>query len=598
MADNTASTTSYATSSTQRANPTTAPRSWLEFEHPEYTKLKNQWEYAMDHYTGDVLLTRKLEFYLRQRAQGESNQAYQERASLSDYTNHFAAIVDSTIGMAMSVEANANRVFGTDKEPGLGDPTDLATPIGKLYVRCDDEGNSYETVHRQLGMYFTVMHRSWGLVDAGPDDETRLRYLDPRMVTNWWINPATRLLEAVLLRESCDERPGIKTNPAQGAAETRYVLFELDGWTRWYTNKKGDALQVKGAAGKGTYHYESFDRTPVLPIYPCRLSLRRHVGWLLAKKCNAIYNAESARDHLIRVANFPRLNVFGPSEHFNKIEKDLAKGVNMLHNLPSQQGKGHDYIAPPTQNAEIATKVLERKVEELWITGFREYSQAAQQRTATEVRQDLAMGVGAFLQLFKSSMDEAENNALWRIAQREFPDQPAVWFLPRVQRSDDFNPMNPETIITNIVQRSWGTNIQKSVPLDADALYAAAKEVAQHMALPIDPYRLKAAVRVRMFQDQQQTGVTMPASVRAEYTVDCAIAQGRVVEGEMIEVEDTQGAKSKILKIDKLRQDALALAQQDDLRTSLEAQHSVFPAAEKQLAGIKSDHNQNGVVGA
>jgi len=596
MAD-TASSTSYATSSIQRANPTTAPRSWLEYEHPDYTRLKNQWEYAMDHYTGDILLTRKLEFYLKQRAQAESNQSYQERAALADYTNHFAAIVDSIVGMAMSVEANANRVFGTDKQPGLGDPTDLTTPIGKLYVRCDDEGNSYETVLRLLGMYFTVVHRSWGLVDAGPDDETRLRFLDPRMVTNWWVNPNTGLLEQVLLKEESDQRSDIRTNPAGKAASCRYVLFGLAGWTRWYTNKKGEPLQVKGAAGEGTYSYKSFDGTPVLPIYPCRLSLRRMVGWLLAKKGNAIYNAESARDHLIRVANFPRLNVWGPPEHFNKIEKDLAKGMNMLHNLPSQS-HAHDFIAPKPDNASVATDVLKRKVEEFWITAFREYSDAAQQRTATEVRQDLAMGVGAFLQLFKSAMDDAENNALWRIAQREFPDEPARWFVPRVRRSDDFNPMNPETIITNIVQRAWGTNIQKSVPLDADALYAAAKEVAQHMGLPIDSYRLKAAIRVRMFQDQQQTGVTMPADVRADYTVDCAIAQGRVSEGEQIQVEDQQGAKSKILKVDKLRQDALALAQQDDQRTALEAQHSVFPAAEKQMAGIKDDHNQNGVVGA
>lgn len=583
----------YATSNTQRTNPTTQPRSWLEYEHPQYSKLKNQWEYAMDHYEAQVLHTEKLEFYLRQRSQNESNQSYQERAALADYTNHFATLVDSIVGMAMAVEANANRVFGTDKQPSLGDSTDLNTPIGKLYQRCNNDGDSYETVHRILGTILTVQHRSWGLVDAGADDETQLRYLDPRCVTNWYVNPQTKLLESVLMKEESDIRADIKQDPKDKACAPRYVLFELTGWSRWRLTKKGDPVKE----GAGVYKYESFDRTPVLPIFPCRLPLRRMVGWYLAKKCNAIYNAESGRDHLIRTANFPRLNIWGPKEHFDKIEKDLAKGMNMLHNLPMQQHP-HDFIAPQTANATIATEVLKRKVEEFYITGFREYSDAAIQKTATEVRQDLATGVGAFLQLFKSAMDDAENNALWRIAQREFPDAPAKWFVPRVRRSDDFNPMNPETIITQLVNRAWGTQQAKSVPLDADALFAAAKEVALHQGLPLDAYKLKAAVRVRMFQEQMATGVTMPASMRADYAVDCAIAQGRVTQGEMVEVEDTGGQKTKLLAVEKIRADALALAQQDDQRTALEAQHSIFPAAEKQIAGIKDDHNNNGVVGA
>lgn len=584
----------------QNANPSqstqpTQPRSWLEYEHPEYAKLKNMWEYAMDHYSAEVLRTLKLQQYLRQKSQGESDQSFQERAALADYTNHFATLVDSIVGMAMAVEANANRIFGTDKNPSLGSPDDLTTPIGKLYQRCNADGDGYETVHRILGTTLTVQHRSWGLVDAGADDETQLRYLDPRCVTNWYIDPKTQLLSAVLMKEESDERPDIKADPNGKDAKanaTRYVLFELTGWSRWRATAKGTPQKV----GEGTYKYESFDRTPVLPIFPCRLPLRRMVGWLLAKKCNAIYNAESARDNLLRVANFPKLNIWGPPEHFDKIEADLVRGINLLHNIPEQK-EAHGFIAPETANAAVATDVLKRKVEEFYITGFREYSDAAIQKTATEVRQDLATGVGAFLQLFKSAMDDAENNALWRIAQREFPNEPAKWFVPRVRRSDDFNPMNPETIITQLVSRAWGTQQAKSVPLDADALFAAAKEVALHQGLPVDPYKMKAAVRVRMFQDQTQASITMPADMRADYAVDCAIAQGRVTQGEMVEVEDQNGGKTKLLKVDKLRQDALALAQQDDQRTALEAQHSIFPAAEAQKAGIKDDHNNNGVVG-
>jgi hypothetical protein len=152
----------------------------------------------------------------------------------------------------------------------------------------------------------------------------------------------------------------------------------------------------------------------------------------------------------------------------------------------------HGFIAPSAEPARIATDVLKRKIEEFYVSAFRAYEDSAREKTATEVRQDVSSGVGAFLQLLKAAIDDAENEAFWRIEQINYPERRELWFTSRVERSDTFLPIDVDSAIETLRKRYFGETAV--VPAGKAARISAAKQIAAWDGVVVDEKELEAMV--------------------------------------------------------------------------------------------------------
>ena len=528
--------------------------SWLTQVHPEYAALNGKWAYTRDHYEARVLDPDKIDTYLVKRNQGESREAWQERKDLADYTPHFSAVVDTLAGRLFHVEENAERVFNTDTGRGLGDPRKINTPIGRLWHDADRKGNGYPTLFRQLASQLIHSHRAWIMVDGGRSGNARIQILSPLQVTNW-MDEDGRVVEA-LVQESVDLRTSLRDQVAQARS---YVHITREGWTRYVLEKDETGELVAREKDAGFHRFEDPAGNPVLPIFPVELPLKRLVGYTLARKANAIFNQESQRDHLLRAAHFPKLNLVADDELFDALVEALKEGSNLLQNDP-ENGSTHTHTSPNAGPAKTLNAVLERKVSEFWRTAFREYSDSAQERTATEVRQDVASGVGAFLQLLKSAIDDAENQVLWRVSQIEFPQDRDLWFTARVQRPSDFLPPDLDVLLENKRKRYFGET--DPVPVGRSGLVQVVRQIAEHDGLDLDESEIAAAI------DTQQTAglldlletLPVPAQVRTEMVLRVIQSLNLISPEETVTLEDG----TEVSLLEQVRNAAASLAESRD----------------------------------
>jgi hypothetical protein len=509
------------------------PQTWLDYRNVEYDATLSQWIYARSHYLGTVAAAGEVTEYLVRRSVGESQGNYDERCKLADYTNHLGAVVDSIAGMLFSVEGGANRVLNDGDTKILGDFGDRSTVMGRLAVDADGMGNGYLSLWKTLAIDLLVMKKVWVLVEPNDGKTPRLRVFEPTSITNWFYDD--KGLAAVLLAEVADTRSSIKDQPS---TVDQYILFERDGWSRWRKDQSG-APSESGEPANGTYRFEDENGDLQLPIYPVELPIRRHIGWQLAKKANAMFNMESMRDNLLRVANSPKLNLFAGDTLFDKLIDGLAAGSNALQNDPASS-KAHDYIAPSAEPAKIASEVLKRKVEEFYVSAFRMYGDSAKERqTATEIRQDVSSGVGAFLQLLKSAVDGAENQALWRLEQAVYPNDKAKWFKCRVERSDDFLPVDVDQAIDKLKERYFHN---ETVPVGRKAMIEAIKEMLKWDGMQHDEKEIEEAVDViiasRKAEAIKKGGVNAPPALVAEIAGEEAGGEVRELhEAEVVKLE-------------------------------------------------------------
>ena len=528
------------------------PKSWLDFEHPEYTNNVARWAFAAAHYTGDLLHADKLAEFLIQRSTGESDAAYVERQALADYTPHFGQVVDSLAGMLFQVESRATRVFGANVDPstGLGDPKDVTTAIGRLWKDVDGSGTNYITFWKQLAIELIVSHLTWVLVDTNAaGDQARVK-LRPALSVPNWLYLGGRLVE-VLITETADERTSVESDDS---LENRWIKYTLTGWTRYRKDARGQPVEIDAA----DYKVINASGERVLPIFPVTLPLRRNVGYSLARKSNVIFNKESERDHLLRVANFPFLNLLATDTQFENITAAMVKGSRVLQNDPANRtGKAHHFISPSAESAEVATEGLKRKVEECYITAFRQYGDAARERvTATEIRQDVSAGVGAFLQMLKSGVDEAENEALYRIAQIELPTSKGRWFVNSVERSEDFVPIDINQEKARLQKTHFGETA--AVPGGVVTKVAAAKKIHEWDGLEVNLEELTTAVTMHLLRENVElfASLPIPPEVKAEYTITTMVGLGLLDPDKEVELES--GDKAKL--IDVVRAKAVAMA--------------------------------------
>lgn len=544
-----------------------APRSWLEYRHRDYAAHVARWRFAMDVYTGAVVEPAVIAQYLVRRAIGETDLAYQERCRLADYTNHYAQVVESLVGMLTAVEGDANRVWNDAAGHGLGDPADPATVIGQLWRRADADGRGYLTVWKQLAIQLAITHVAWVMVDS-VDGAPRYRVLSPVAVPNW-----TDDFREALVMEEADARTSLRDAPG---AVTQYVHLTTGGWQRYRLGGDGTPIALGGDGDVGVWEYTAADGTPALPLFRVELPMQRPVGYQLARKAVAIFNLESARDHLLRVANFPRLVLAAADTLFDKLVTDLARGSNALQEDPKDSGKGHRYITPPTDAAELASTTIKAKIQDFHATAHTDYDDsAAAQRTATEIRQEVASGTGAFLQLLKAGLDDAENAALWRTEQTVFPDDRRRWHVAHVERSDNFLPADPDAVAERTAAFAFGK--ERTVPVGVAGLVEVAKQVATYRGVAFDEAQLEAAVTVRGIVDVLEsaplTGIQLPAEVRVDLAVQLLVAHGLLDPDAVVAMEGGQERK----RLEVLREQMLRAAEAADEAKRREAETVIPP---------------------
>jgi hypothetical protein len=415
----------------------------------------NEPEYAWRHYTGEYVTPNLIRNYLHRKTQRESDAMYAERCLWADPSMQFSTVVDELVGMVAGNDPESSRQWVGELSNNLGDPAQADSPANRMDRDCDGMGTNWVTFWREVGIRMTVFRRTWVLVDGVADGkEATLHHVFPWDVIAVRFDNYGRLIEAVV-RTTVDGRTSITDD---ASSEDRYTLFTIDGWRRF----KDKALNEPETEFQAyAYYLDSSRTTRTLPLFNCDLPLQRNVGYLLARKVNAIFNMESVRDYAVRNITFNFLRLVANDDEFQKITEALSAGTNVLQQNPAHSAQ-HDFMALDTGMVASATEVVEKKIGEFYKAAFKEYNDAASIRTATEIVHKSQSSLNAFLTLLSGALDEAENGALWRVSQVYNPLNPTVWQDSYVKRSTDFVPMDIEHLINGLVSRYFPTGVPTS----------------------------------------------------------------------------------------------------------------------------------------
>jgi hypothetical protein len=537
-------------------------RSWLEQKHPVYAKMCDRWQHVHDFYLGEVADPHVAQNYLIRRYQGESDQAYSERVRTSDYTPHLGTVIDSLAGILFGKEDRTTRVWTGEKgTDGLGDPAKEGTPANRLWQDADGYGTGWKTLWREFTLDIIAYQYMWVLVDTTYDAGPHVvKLVDPRLVPNW--KDAANGAIDVLMCDHKDTRLSIQDEVTPGDGSKRFIRWLPTGFERWILDKEGKAIQDGGLTsyGKG---YVDRNKQPTLPIFRVELPIRRYVAWVLSRKAQSVFNQESVRDFGLRISNFPKLVIGAATDtQFQGIKNRLQTGENVLPEDKEATG-AHRYINPSSEPTVNASTVLDKKVEHFWASAFQMYADSAREKTATEVRQDVASGVGACCQLIAAAVDDAENGAFWRLEQAEFADSESKWGVSKTERTDDFATVDMGLVLDQMRKRYLGeTDV---IPIGRGALIQMAKDAAGQDGLPVNQAEIEAAVDLYLLNKISEPLALLnvtPAMIKARIAMKLVAAAGLIDEEEMLEM--SEGDKQKLFDV--------MLAQAEDLANTLEEQ--------------------------
>lgn len=523
--------------------PLLVPGSWLDFIAEDYGFNVGRWIYAREHYTGEVAAPWRIAAYLIRKKVGETIEAFEERVLLADYTPYFGAVVDTLAGMLISREDDTARTWGrtatgraSSRKGPLGDVKDPTTLLGKLWMDADGAHNSWPTLWQLLATELVSVHDAWILVDGGADGgKPTVKILQPESVSNWRYEDGV-LVEAVV-KEHVDVRTSVTDNPRQGW-EAQWVRFTTEGWTRWHKVRRTESGggtgnpqqdEVPEQIDEGFYHYVTRDGRPTLPMHQVRLPLKRNVGYLMARKVNAIFNKESERDHLLRFATFPLLVIVGNDTLFKNATDKLRQGARVIQGQPGNAS--HYFIAPSAEPATVLAGAIKEKIEAFYATAFREFASSVNSGrdrvTATEVLAQREVGLEAFLAVLASAVDNAENATLWFLEQTVFKNDRTKWGQAGVSRPRTFGPISPQEAINQLKARYIGAG---PVPIGRTGRISAAKQIAEFDGLDVDDKEIGADVDASFITSQAQALVQlapwMPDEVKAEIIAQFAEAYG------------------------------------------------------------------------
>lgn len=460
---------------------------WLLHYHPDFEENFERWLYAYDHlrarvyedegdtsviddflapegFSHDLVTRHELQSvdrnYLIQKAQGEVDPAYDERVKITSYTPYYPFAVASLVGMFFDAQDEVTPTWQPeDAENGLGQSEDEDTVAHALENDFDGKGNGFASVLWQSAMDMVAMGEVWPVVegvereDGEKVGEAAVRPHPPLNVENW-LEDENRLVETKL-RIMVDERESLEDMESSAEA-VKHVVYDTEGWRRFGLESSDSGISERVEEESSYEFWRTSDRVDsILPIYRADLPLRGNPGYNAARSANEIYNLESGLSFELWYSSFAKLFADVVDEDDGKVNeeawddlKDAIRDGNTV--LP---GSGHQYKAPPAQNAEMKLQWLKYRVKQFFRTFFQQFGDQAKERTATEIRAQSRSGVQAFLILLAHALEDMVNEALWRLEQVYFPEQPDLWGQASWTASKDFDPIDLDEQIDRMIKQ-------------------------------------------------------------------------------------------------------------------------------------------------
>jgi len=510
--------------------------SFLDYKHPHYKRKAHEWIFAHDHLSAAILdelmsaglgtieeiflqqdpgssnASVAIGSYLQKRLQGESDEAYRERQGIADYTPLYPHGVITLSGLAWS---NAEDTTTTFSESDLGDPKDEETIAGMLQRDFDGKGTDRDVVLKLATTDIIATKEIWMLVEGVKRDEQgvamnkgSVRFFLPQDVIDW-TEDDTGMLDAVKVRYRKDTRKDITEKPEEIDI---YQVFRKDGWVKYAKGKDGKEKEIArstygGDRNESFRYYTTSDPNTWherLPIRRYELPIRVNLGYVMARKANAIYNMESARDFQLWAACFPKamLDVLNEDKSLNEpLYNELRKVIDNGDN--AWPGAGHEFKTPPVEGAEIRNATLEMKAKQFMKTFFQLAADQAVERTAAEIKVDFKTGVAAFLGGVVTTLDEMENDAWFLLEQVNFPGERGKWGKTKVKRSQDFSHIDVDAEIDRAIMR-WAPGGTLPAPEEIVLqLFHRAAERDKFDVSEIEDDSLRALIRQAMDQGAQ-----------------------------------------------------------------------------------------------
>lgn len=447
---------------------------YSQYRHPEYQTNAKKWEYARRVYDGTAYDPENIAAFLPRKVQREPQQAYEERQKLLDPQMNFATGIESLAGVMFDSEQDADSVWqDPDKAIGLGDPSDKDSVAYRITRNADGKGTDWEFVPKRAAIKLSMYQRLWGLVDGRPKDEegnstgdAKVLIIDPQAVVNWYEEDGR--LTWVLVEEYRDTRTSYKDSPELNKVYCEYLP---EGWRRFSVDEKGNET----VHGSGTYQYFGTDGRSqrILPIFSTSIPLPRNPGYLWARKSNAIQNFESRLDFAHMTITFALLQVAIRSANLEEFKKHFKEGMNFL-SIDPESSRDHKFLDQNSSFFEASEKRLEKKIKDFYHNMFKDFGDAAKERTAREITMESKTGIEAYLTLLVGAVDEFENQAKWRLSQVYFPNNPDVWGDAYTKRTADFSPKDIDVVLDKLAQRYIGN---RPIPLPANGLVEVIKRI-------------------------------------------------------------------------------------------------------------------------
>ena len=135
--------------------------------------------------------------------------------------------------------------------------------------------------------------------------------------------------------------------------------------------------------------------------------------------------------------------------HYDKIAAAFKAGSSII------PGAGGKFAAPSMEAAASKQAIIKSMREDFYTTFFQSYGDRAAQKTATESAQDFAQTTQAFLSMLATSINEAENEIMWRVEQAYEPARPNLWGSAHVGWTKNFaSVQDPNERINSLVDRT------------------------------------------------------------------------------------------------------------------------------------------------
>lgn len=469
---------------------------WLKQTHPKYER--ERWQTIKRHLHGGII--DNLASHLVKKRQGESDQEYNARSDIASYVPHFQRAVLALAGMITQSEDDAERDwFGGE----LGSPERPDTPMGRLWTNIDGRGTDWSVLKTQA--LVDMIGFQWiptlveGVTRTGRSrsdvmDDGSVEIISPLAVMDWTRDPSGRLTQ-VKVKTHVMDRTSVKED---ADPKPRWHVYKLEGVEVYRlprdTDEEGPQLVRSQPYGPDGFQYRGRGGEPILPIYFTKVPVRASVGFMMAKFAEWLFNFRNTRNFHLWSSALARA-WSDVTDESGRFDKDLWEKQQEL----LEEGSMHfpteiSYSAPPMDGADTRNETLEQEKEDFYSTFFQSYGQAATERTATEIRQDIAQSVGAYLTLQTEALDEWENDMMWRLAQVNAPNAgPEVWGAASVTRSTDFSELSVVDMLQDIRK---GAFEEGKVPLGQQGKTEAAKTWAKAHDIDVNEQEIEDAVRI------------------------------------------------------------------------------------------------------